>query len=265
MGGATEIADNVRKGIADLGLVNLGFIPGDVPTAAVIDIPLLMPSVAFVEYIGWELHYGGYLDIKGTKLLAVAGHEPGTLMTGKKKVTTVEGFKGLNLFNPGDWVPASKKLGFTVVPLPPPEIFSAFERGLVDGGMAGIGLPVALKMEGMLKYVVRGGWGNTAAVCIMNIDKWNSLPPDIQLIVAETGREMNSRWTDLAYEAANNAFKVFQNAGAEIYSFSPQEWDKLKVILAPLADEWASEMNAKGLPGTEVKEIVLRGLKKMGY
>lgn len=265
LGGPMEIADNIISGVADMGFVLPSFIPGHVPAAGVMDIPLLMPSIAAVEYVGWDLYYSGYLNVEGAKLIAVTGSEGGTLMLGEKKVTTVEDFKGLNLFNPGDWAAASQKLEFNVVPLPPPEIYSAFERGLVDGGMAGIALPLSLNMEGMLKYVVRGKWGNTSTLILMNIDKWNSLPSDVQVVVAELGREMNCRWTDLTFEAETSGFQAFEDAGAEVYSLSPEEWSRLEAILAPLPDEWASEMDAQGLPGTEVKDIVLRSLQKMGY
>ena len=43
--------------------------------------------------------------------------------------------------------------------------------------------------------------------------------------------------------------------GMEIYSLSDAELARWKELLVPLIDQWAEDMDAKGLPGSEAVEI----------
>lgn len=265
LGGPMDILDNIVSGVADMGYVYMGLVAGHNPIFDIVDMPLLINTPGAVQYVAWELYNRGYLDVEGTKTLQFAGMEPLKLYTTEKKVTTVADFEGLVLHVGAAHIPFCQELGISPVELDHPDIYPSVEKGVVDGGIAGIGLPKAMQMEGILKYIIWNEFGGAGVhPCLINLDKWNSLPDDIKVIMLELSRETDSRLVEAAYEEIGACYDYFDAAGVEIYSLSPEEWNEVLELSEDLPSEWAAEMDAQGAPATEAMEVVMKSLETLG-
>ncbi len=87
-----------------------------------------------------------------------------------------------------------QSLGATTVQLPPPEVYTALERGTVDGfgwpswGIADFG------WEKLVKYQHGPAFMNVSISVLTNLDRWNSLPEAAQNCLTEQAIWMEEQW-----------------------------------------------------------------------
>jgi len=265
LGSTPELPENVQKGIADMAIIVPSHATGLMPVAELMSVPMLIPSASLMHYIGEHLVSEGLLNLKDTKILAVTGHENISLFTTKKKITTLEDLKGLIIGGPGSFNPILSKYGATEVLLPPPEIYTNVERGIVDGGVFGLALVTQFKMEGLLKYVCSNSLGNDAWAVIMNLKTWQNLPSDIQVIMLELSKQVAYKLTMVETEQNQICLDHFaKHPQMEVYSLSSDDYDTLRKLAKPLAQEKAVQIDKQGLPGSAALEIIYSDLKNFG-
>ncbi len=75
-------------------------------------------------------------------------------------------------------------LGASVVSLNVNDVYQALEKGVVDGSSTNWELMTSRKFSDYLKYTTVGIElsGEQRFYMIINLKKWNSLPPDIQKV-----------------------------------------------------------------------------------
>lgn len=106
----------------------------------------------------------------------------------RKPVT--DGFKGLKIRGTPLYHKMVTTLGGSPVVLPPTEIYTALEKGVVDGaGWALIG-GLDYKWYEVAKYMTRPSFGVSTHLILMNRGVWDKLDAPTQKIFLDTGRQM---------------------------------------------------------------------------
>lgn len=175
------------------------------------------------------------------------------LMTTDKQITKYEDLKGLLIRTITSYVPFVKAFGAEPILMPMSDVYLALQKGTIDGGfLHDEGLFYSNFAE-VIKYVTPGPLNEGAYQSVaMNNDTWDSLPADIQKIF-----EDNQQW--FSEEFTRN--HIEQNAigrahglenGVQWTTLEPEEWDRWVDSLEPIAIEVAKEIDAEGLPGTEI-------------
>lgn len=264
LGGAMELPDNIVKGTVDMGWIVPSLTSGLIPAAELLATPMFVPKINDLIFIGWQLHNLGYYRLEGAKILQIASSEGGVVVLADKKVTKLEDFNGLVLSGTDIWCRSMGVLGASGVPAPPPDIYPSFERGVVDGGVMGPGLARALNIHEVAKYAIWNTFSNDTHTCIINQDKWDSLPADIQVILLELSAEANSKLVPAIYDEVEVARHALEAGGMEIYTLSPEEYARIKEAGAALPEQATADLDAKGQPGTEMYEIILEHLMGLG-
>lgn len=119
--------------------------------------------------------------------------------------------RGLRIRTSPTYRPFLKALGATPVDITSSEVYTALERGTVDA-MAWTG--VSMSNEGFqhfVKHRLEPGVLNAVMTMQVNLDRWRSLPPDIQaFLLAESmtyERESRERFFEIAREERINLAK----------------------------------------------------------
>jgi TRAP-type transport system periplasmic protein len=87
-------------------------------------------------------------------------------------------------------------LGATFVQVNVPEVYTALERGTVDGlGWPSIGV-MDLSWDNFLKYRIDPGYFQTDLVILVNLDRWNALSDEAKQILQDTA----IAWEEESYE-----------------------------------------------------------------
>jgi TRAP-type C4-dicarboxylate transport system substrate-binding protein len=202
-------------------------------------------------------------ELDEVQIMYLHGHGPGILHS-KKEVTKLEDVKGMKIRCTGMAAKIVAALGATPVAMPMGETYDALSRGVVDGSMAPYEALQGWKWGEVVKYTVED-WGasySTGMFVVMNKDKWNSLPPDVQKIIEQVNEEyiekQGKTWDEI--ERAGRDFTI--GRGNKIVSLLQDEDWRWQKAVKPLLDEYVKNMENKGLPGDVVLRFYLETIYK---
>jgi len=265
LGKAKDHYDNAMSGITDIALFIQGYTPGRFPLTQVIELPIDVPSAKVGSRVIWEL-YGKYLkqEYPGVKLLTLWTHDPGHVHMTKKSVKRLEDINGLRLRSPGPvQTTLLRTLGASPLTMPIPELYDALNRGMADGTVIPFSAVKDFKLYEVLKHHTISNLYVMTMGLAMNLKAWNSLSPDLQMIMEDlTGVRLS--------EMAGNSFDQYdaigkeeaKRVGAEIYTLPPEEKRRWEDRVRSLNEKWVADMEAKGLPGKKIFEETRQLLKK---
>jgi len=257
--------DGVVKGISDIGFSVLAYTRGKFPLTEVADLPLGAKS-------GWastRLINEFYKKFKPkefdeVKVMYLHGHGPGILHT-KKEVKNLQDLKGLKIRCTGLATKISEKLGAAPVAMPMGDTYDALSRGVVDGSMAPYEAPQTWKWGEVVKFTTED-WGaaySSGMFVVMNKDKWNALPPDIQQIIEKINEEYAEKQGKLWDEIDKAGKDYMIGRGVKIISLSQDENWKWTMAVKAMLDEYVKNMKDKGLPGQDALRFCLETLYKI--
>ena len=165
-----------------------------------------------------------------------------------KKIQTVEDFKGLKIRVMPLYIPFMKALGAAPVTIPPTEIYTSMERGVVDGFMwPNVGM-VSFGLQEVTKYVMEPGVFQMEPATVINMVKWKKIPKDVQDMIMEVMQDMEyigSMRNELILKKEEAVRKA---AGVKTLTLPPQEADKFVKICYDKTWEYVTEMAPEYAP-----------------
>ncbi len=261
LGGPLQQWDMALGGITDITFFMPGYTAGRFPLSTVFDLPLIGGGSAKVNTAFAQDVYDRYLtsEYKDAKMLFFFVSEPFTIHTSKKKITTLADFKGLKFRSSGAVQSAMvKNLGGNPVSMPITEVYTSMEKGVIDGVVTAFTAMRAFRLYDVSKYSILAGLTATPMAVAMNKKKFNSLPPAVQ-------KTLEGLTTKYAFISATEydkdvtkAIQMGRDKGKDVYTLSSATLKRWSARLLPQYDRWASDMNAKGLPGREILALVLQ-------
>lgn len=160
----------------------------------------------------------------------------------KKPIKTLNDLKGMKvrvLTQPeSDWI---KALGGIPVTVPYIEVYSALQRGVVDGVITYADALRELKYQEVVKYVpiptVRFNWW----VWVMNKGTYDAMPADWKKAI----NDMKSPTEEYALSEMDKGFAWSQNvltkAGVDFTPLPKSEMDKARALAVPIWEAWANK------------------------
>ncbi len=151
---------------------------------------------------------------------------PFTIYT-NKRVTKLDDFKNLKIRSMPLYIPFLKALGASPVTIPPPEIYTSMERGVVDGfiwpreGMASFGL------QEVTKFQLATPLFQVEPATMINLAKWNKIPKDLQDLMMDVMKDMEYIGTMRMIMLDQKEDQVKRAAGVEVIALPPAEEAKL--------------------------------------
>ncbi len=121
----------------------------------------------------------------------------------------------------GTVVPIVRALGGAPVGTTMPETYDALRTGVVDGAMSPQEALEGWKWGEIVKFTTQNfGSAYTATMfVVMNKNKWNSMPPDIQKIFTEVSAEWADKQGKLWDEIDEAGYKWSATKGIRLYLF----------------------------------------------
>ncbi|ASK32903.1 C4-dicarboxylate ABC transporter substrate-binding protein (plasmid) [Alcanivorax sp. N3-2A] len=119
------------------------------------------------------------------KYIVHVSNGPQVFLSKDRPYLTPEDFKGDKVRMPGTMAKVAMLADWNVSPvsLPFPDIYSAMERGTVDGAMTYVPLIGPNSQNEVGKYVVEPNLGQNCNVVMMNLNTWNSLDAKQQALI----------------------------------------------------------------------------------
>ena len=244
-----EVFDAVANGTAEMGHTSAYYWKGKNPTTQFFStVPFGMTAQ---EMNAW-LYYGGGMELwrelyAPYGLIPVAAGNTGVQMGGwfNKEINGVDDLQGLKMRIPGLGGEVLKRAGGTPVGMPGTEIFTSLQSGVIDATeWVGPYNDLALGLYKVAKYYYYPGWHEpgTTLECLLNKDAFEALPDDLQSIVLNACKVVN---TDMLAEftARNNAAlqTLVNEHHVDVRAFPRPVLDKLRTISEDVVAAIAAE------------------------
>lgn len=250
-----KMYDGVVTGIADMGFSHIQYTRGRFPVMEVFDLPLGFPS----GWVDTQVATDFFNKFKPKEwndvhVLYVTTTGPLILETISKPVRTLEDLKGLKIRATGQLADIIKALGGVPVPLPMPDVYESLRRGVIDGVSVDLSTLKYWKFAEVTKFVTaywQLGTGITFYY-VMNKNKWNALPPDIQKIITEVALEAREKQAALWDQMDIEGRDLFTGQGGQVISLSDAESSKWIKAVDPVIADYKKNMVSKGYKETEV-------------
>ncbi len=270
----TEIYEGVVDGVADIGHSCQAYTRGRFPVQETLLVPGLYWENALVA--DWTLMdlieelEPEELDNVKNMFFWTTGR--GDLLT-QEPVRNMEDLSALEVgVTAGERADALSRLGSTGNVLPMPDQYEAIQRGLTDGTIAPVETLKSFRIAEVVDYVTFTPMlYNQLLFMVMNLDTWNSLPPDIQDTIEEVNEEYYEEvvagfydWLEeLAYEWMEE-----EGIALEFIELPEEEEQKWVELIEPMYDDHIEYLNEQGLPGEDIfdttLELIDKNLEKYG-
>ena len=252
---APKMAAGVQSGIADIGLSNCSYTRGRFPVMEIMELPLGFPSAWVATHVANDFHNKFKpKDFDQYHLLMLSTSPINIVQTLNKPVKTLEDMKGLKLRGTGRLGDVVKALGATPIPIETPDLYDSLKRGVIEGALLPLETLKGFKTGEVLKYAT-ASWkiGNAYTFyVVMNKDKWNSLPPDVQKVITEFCNEFTERWA-VEWNNIDIAGKeFFVKQGGQIVPLSAAESARWVKASQPVVEDYKKDLASKGFKAAEI-------------
>ena len=180
----------------------------------------------------------------GVKMLASNYYLPQLLYTAKP-ADTLENLKPQRIRQFGsDLINLYTRAGCTPVHIPS---VGAVQQNLIDGKIDGAqaGLPAYVNFgwAERLKYISNWPLGSTYMALVVNMEDWNSLPPDLQQKLSKAADDLErNQWKDRNANIDNFFNQAVTKYGSKVMNPPQAEVDKLLVNVGPVLEDWKKKM-----------------------
>lgn len=261
--GGKDAMEELRQDAVDIAFVN--------PSTSRSGYAILKASYLF--FYGADQKVGGKVfkellkefpeiekEYVGLKVLAWGGstHQ----LVSRKPVRKIDDLKGMRLKVVGDISASLKDLGVEGMSISAADVYVGLQKGILDGVLTPVEALESLKFAEVAKYVTLiNFYRSHSGTRMMNLGKWNSLPPDIQKVF-ENNIEWYGQETDAEFDRRNqHAIESGKKLGVEFIPISKEEMAKFYVPMKKYALIEAQGLDAKGLPGTKILNEAQRLIK----
>jgi TRAP-type C4-dicarboxylate transport system substrate-binding protein len=139
-------------------------------------------------------------------------------------------FKGLKLRSTPAYDAIIKHLGGAIVRTQTAEIYTALDRGMVQGyGYPTLGIGDH-KLEEVTKYIWGPAFYSSPTGVFINLAKWNSLAQAQRDVLTEIAKTMEKESTKMFPDFVKKDHEFLQKAGVKVYKLPPEKEKKLLEI-----------------------------------
>jgi len=263
LGKAKDLLSLVQSGVADLVLFVPSYASDKMPLTAALELPGMFASSCQAIFTHMKLAKEGAILAQreyasnGVRVLFATALPPYQLLSAKRKIDSPRDIEGMKLRVAGGAMDLTvRKLKGVGVKMAAPELFEAITRGTIDGAILSYGTPMNYKLP--VKYATVGeGFGTAAPIFIVRESRWQQFPEHVKKAMLEAGEEA-SRSVCAGMDKQEAAdFEKLQQQGATAVRWSAADKKEMDAVLMSVANEWATELDKRGKPGSEVLKALL--------
>ncbi|MBT8339773.1 MAG: TRAP transporter substrate-binding protein [Desulfatitalea sp.] len=269
---AADLFDAARNGIVDIGCQMLAMTPGRFPLNEVAQLPLIFSSsraAALTHMALYEKYPELQKEFKGVKVLGFHFNGPAQIHTLKSPIRTLADWRGQVMVGWGPYAAQIiKALGGTPEMIGPPELYDALAKKVVDGNLVEWEGQHLWHYDDQAKYSTEANLYITPFVHVMNQEKFNRLPPDIQALFVGDNIHLVHELQGYNFDKDDAKYKALINdnfikRGAEaIYVLPEEERAKWVEAIKSVRESWVKTMAAKGYPARAILDDALRLAKE---
>ena len=263
----SEALDAVTSGVLDAEYGCGGYAAGKEPALAL----LTDPQGAFdsPEQMSQWMDQGGGVQLareayQRFKIHYIAGTWYGKeSLVSKKPLRGIADFKGLKIRAPvGIGQDIFKLLGAAPVNVPGSEVYTSLERGVVDASdWSTLSMNHELGYHKLAKYPTYPGFHSMGmAEIAMNMQKWNSLPDDLKILLEAAVKEFSRNLVARSLAEDEKIAQQAKSLGIELIAWSADERRKFRDVAREVWKQYAG----RSAMAKKINDSQVAFLKKAG-
>ncbi|MGK2897718.1 MAG: TRAP transporter substrate-binding protein DctP [Burkholderiaceae bacterium] len=262
LGKAKDLLSLVQTGVADVVLFAPSYASDKMPLTAALELPGMfttscqgsqaMAKLARPDGILGQQEYAP----NGVRVMFAAVYPPYQMISAKRKIDGPKDVEGMKLRVLGGAMDLTvRRLKGVGVKMASPDAFEAISRGTLDGAIFSYGITVSYSIPA--KYVTTGlSFGAAAGIFIVSENRWKQLPEHVKKAMTDAGVAAGaSACAGMDKEEASDLEKL-KAKGVTVVRWSGADKTEMDTVLADVARDWATELDKRGKPGSDVLKAV---------
>jgi len=257
---AKNMMDGVIAGQADIGCLCMAYQPGRFMTTNASSLPIGIPNAKVGSLVLWDFFKKYQPEaFAQVKVLTMFTTAPANIMS-KKPIRNLEDIKGLDLRASGGAAQILKAWGANQVGMPMSATPEALQKGVVQGLFSSLEVMKDYEFAELCRFVTMTDTVIYPFSVVMNLQRWNSLPKDVQEVFDTLAAEQ-AEWTGTYMDNHVKESIAWSKEKYQVESIRLNEKEKAnwERMLQPIIDQWIVEAKEKGLPA----EAILSDLKSL--
>lgn len=267
-----EHFDLVNAGVIDVGVTQFGAHPAEIPLWGFERIfPFGPPDPEVVTAALWTIldefpEFDQLAAAQNQKLIFFQNWDTYNLISFEPLVT-LDDFKGKIVALWGVFMPKYfEPLGASGVATPAPDRYLHLKQKLVDASSMPSRADVVYKLYEVAKHVTIIGFTAVVPFTVsINLDSWNEIPPDLQKMMLDIGREVSHDYGVFTKAQRMDALAELKKQGITFHEMSSEDIAEWAELTKFIAIDWADKMEEKGLPGYALAVRYREVVAELGY
>ena len=201
----------------------------------------------------WDWVDQHYQETQGLKVLSIPTATTGFRFFLKEPMDADAKLDGMKIRALPSYNKIVGSLGATAVVIPFGELYSAAEKGVIDGLVWPSVGAVGFKFHEVTPYLAEPAFGTVSYLIMMNLDKWNGLDEATQKTLLEAGHKLEQDTVGIFNALLDEENAAMMAAGAKTTSIG-YSLDEANALFAERAMEVAIE--ASGETGEAFRDFV---------
>ncbi|KAA9005731.1 C4-dicarboxylate TRAP transporter substrate-binding protein [Histidinibacterium aquaticum] len=183
----------------------------------------------------------------------------------KEPIEQLSDLEGMKILGGATIAPWVEPLGASLVATGIPSMYSQVQTGVGDGViLIGTGA-YPLKLHEVAPYVTRVGTGPlTFGGFGVNTDTYNSLPEDVQEVLAELGAEYSTENARIITELEEKIWPAFEEEGATVTDMPEEQKVEWVNRMPDLGQAFVDSLEPQGIPAREIMIAFMETVREQG-
>lgn len=202
----------------------------------------------------WDWVDAHYQETQGLKVLSIPTATTGFRFFLSEPMDAENRLEGMTIRALPSYNTIVGSLGATAVVVPFGELYSAAERGVIDGLVWPSVGAVGYNFHEVTPYLAEPAFGTVSYLIMMDLDRWNGLDEETQALLLEAGHQLELDSIGVFNQLLEEETAAMVAAGAEMTSIG-YTLDEANALFAERAMEVAVE--ASGEVGEAFRDFVV--------
>lgn len=263
LGASTDSLEMLKSGVADLALYAVPYHPEELPLNQAFSLPLGLDARQMTSAMWRALHedsvFKDELAEQGVVPLMVTPVAPAEISTVDAPIPDLDSLQDMRIRSASD-IQSSvlKALGASPVVIPSPDLYTALERGTVDGVLYYFGSWKSISVQELLGHTTVNLHLVPAAGVNLGISEsvWGTLSEEDQDILSEAGRLASMNYSDKQEPVSAAALEEFKADGLQTYEWPAEDVTEVNDILANVTSDWFADAEKNGYDAEQAQEQI---------
>lgn len=182
-------------------------------------------------------------------------------------INSIDDLKGKRIRGYGVGTDIVESLGGRAIPMAAPEVYSALERGVLDGAY-GFDFITAISyaLHEAAPYITEIGAGpHGPSATVIGIEVWEQLPEDVKQVMNELANEIyEGKYQEIYAEIAEDRVRKAMNEGAQFSTWNTEQIETARGLVQPeQVNQWVNTVaRDAGIDGEEMQAIIDEAIER---